>query len=128
MNNIKSIIDSLSPESIRAANEIHADSIGGLDGDHIPEITCLLWDAIMEFVDEYDGDSIYDTYNGDEMEIIAVEVGEAPVLGWIPSVRTGSLDAPASTIDHMLAVPTIQEALAWGLSDALAWHILDNGL
>lgn len=128
MNNIKSIIDSLSKESIAAANEIYADSIGGLDGDYIPEITCLLWDAVKEFVEAHDGSAIRETYNGDEMEIFAVEVDDWKYKGWIPSVRTDSLDAPASTIDPFLAVPTKNEALAWGISDALAWHILDNGI
>lgn len=128
MNSIKDIIDSLSAESVAAANEIYADSVGGLDGDYIPEICGLLSDAIWKFVEAHDGSIIRETYNGDEMEIFAVEVNDPPYIGWLPSVRSDSLDAPASTIDLCLAVPTKQEALKWGIADALAWHILDNGI
>ncbi len=125
---IKSIIDSLSAESIAAANEIHRDSINDLDGDYIPEICGILSDAIEKFVEAHDGSIIRETYNGDEMEIFAVEVDDPPYIGWLPSVRTDSLDAPASTIDLCLARSTEQEALKWGIADALAWHILDNGI
>jgi hypothetical protein len=80
-------------------------------------------DSIFQYAERFvelngDGD-IRTTFDGDYMEILVVQCKD----GYLPSVRTDSWDAPASTIDPNLAVASRKEALAWGLCDALTAHL-----
>jgi hypothetical protein len=130
MKTTSKFIATLSDETIEAANLIHRYYIfdGGSDiGDSIDanmELHDLLIRSIEEFVMDERIAEVNETYNGDHIEVFLVAVGD----GFVPSVRTNHIDAPASTIDPELAVPSVAQAMAWGFGDAVINHILEQGI
>ena len=127
--NIESYIQKLSARLVDEVNEIHRDYLDLEEDDgHSVGLHGILWDSIVEFVNENFGllppEHYTEEYREDEIEIILV----ATNYGWLPSVRTSNWDAPASTIDPALAVPTSRAAFKWGFADAVIAHVLEQGI
>jgi hypothetical protein len=129
--NIQDIINRLTKEDITKLNEIHDDFANNEesgDFNYQPhDVVDLIADAVDRFVDDWFdaiGTTFRDDFNGDTIEVILVECGR----GWLPSVRSGHWDAPASTIDPELALADPKEAMAWGILDALTQHIIEEGI
>jgi hypothetical protein len=129
--NIQDIINRLTKEDITKLNEIHDDFANNEesgDFNYQPhDVVDLIADAVDRFVDDWFdaiGTTFRDDFNGDTIEVILVECGR----GWLPSVRSGHWDAPASTIDPELALADPKQAMSWGILDALTQHIIEEGI
>lgn len=125
----KKYIQSLSPETIELANEIHREFIRGEneETDAAIELHALLNSSIEDFIlnlNEDSIDNIIEEFEEDEIEVLLVKSNK----GWFPSVRTSHIDAPSSTVDDELAVPSIEQALVWGFGDAIIAHALYQGI
>lgn len=127
MKIVSKYISTLSDETINEANNIHRYYIENEDiGESIDarmELHSLLINSIEEFVLNERIERVNETHNGDHIEFFLVRSGD----GFIPSVRTSGLDAPASTIDESLAAP-LEQAMVWGFSDAVIDHVLEHGI
>jgi hypothetical protein len=123
----KKYIGSLPPETIELANEIHREFIRGEneETEAAIELHSLLNSSIEDFILNTEPiDNVIEEFEQDQIEVLLVKSNR----GWFPSVRTNHIDAPSSTVDDELAVPSIEQALVWGFGDAIIAHALHQGI